>query len=162
MSRRSRQRRPARAAPAPLAVPLSAAARRSRPCWTRRSRRRRPGRLARSRWRRIRQADRAARALGRARARPRLPRRQRDAAAATGAASATREALQRARASAQALLDAASRAERPLAILSDNDIEHALLALGAMLRRHPLRAGLAGLFARSRRTTASCATSSAC
>ena len=42
------------------------------------------------------------------------------------------EALQGARAIAQALLDRGLSAERPVVILSDNDIEHLLLALGAM------------------------------
>lgn len=43
------------------------------------------------------------------------------------------QALQQARAIAQALLDLGLSAERPLAILSGNDLEHLLLALGAML-----------------------------
>ncbi len=47
------------------------------------------------------------------------------------------EALQSARAIAQALLDRGLSAERPVAILSDNDIEHLLLALGAMLAGVP-------------------------
>ena len=42
------------------------------------------------------------------------------------------QALARVRAIAQALLDRKLSAERPLVILSDNDIEHALLALAAM------------------------------
>jgi len=42
------------------------------------------------------------------------------------------QALVRVRAIAQALLERKLSAERPLAILSDNDIEHALLALAAM------------------------------
>ena len=42
-----------------------------------------------------------------------------------------------ARAIAQALLDHGLSAERPVAILSDNDIEHLLLALGAMLAGVP-------------------------
>jgi len=47
------------------------------------------------------------------------------------------EALQRAMAIAQALLDRDLSPERPVAILSDNDIEHFLLALGAMLAGVP-------------------------
>jgi feruloyl-CoA synthase len=47
------------------------------------------------------------------------------------------EALQAARAIAQALLDRGVSVERPVAILSDNDIEHLLLALGAMLAGVP-------------------------
>ncbi len=47
------------------------------------------------------------------------------------------EALSSARGIAQALLDHGLNAERPLAILSDNDIEHLLLALGAMLAGVP-------------------------
>ena len=43
------------------------------------------------------------------------------------------EALTAARAIAQALIDHGLSAERPLVILSDNDIEHLLVALGAML-----------------------------
>jgi feruloyl-CoA synthase len=43
-----------------------------------------------------------------------------------------REAQQRVRSLAQALLDRGLSSERPLAILSDNDIEHALLALACM------------------------------
>jgi feruloyl-CoA synthase len=43
------------------------------------------------------------------------------------------EALQAARSIGQALLDSGASIERPLAILSENSIEHALLALGAML-----------------------------
>jgi feruloyl-CoA synthase len=42
------------------------------------------------------------------------------------------QALARVRAIAQALLERGLSAERPLAILSDNDIEHALLALACM------------------------------
>ena len=48
-----------------------------------------------------------------------------------------REAVQGARSVAQALLDFGLSAERPVAILSDNDIEHLLLALGAMLAGVP-------------------------
>jgi feruloyl-CoA synthase len=47
------------------------------------------------------------------------------------------EALQNARAIAQALLDLGLSAERPVVILSDNDIEHLLLALGALLAGVP-------------------------
>ena len=47
------------------------------------------------------------------------------------------EALQSARAIAQALLDLRLSAERPVVILSDNDIEHLQLALGAMLAGVP-------------------------
>jgi feruloyl-CoA synthase len=47
------------------------------------------------------------------------------------------EALTTARSIAQALLDQNLSAERPLAILSDNDIEHLLLGLGAMLAGVP-------------------------
>jgi feruloyl-CoA synthase len=47
------------------------------------------------------------------------------------------EALAQARGVAQALLDFGLSAERPVAILSDNDIEHLLLALGAMLAGVP-------------------------
>ncbi len=43
------------------------------------------------------------------------------------------QALASARAIGQALLDAGLSAERPLMILSENDLEHALLALAAML-----------------------------
>ncbi len=42
------------------------------------------------------------------------------------------EALRAARSIGQALLDSGASVERPLAILSENSIEHALLALGAM------------------------------
>jgi feruloyl-CoA synthase len=42
------------------------------------------------------------------------------------------DALRRVRAIGQALLERGLSAERPLAILSDNDIEHALLALACM------------------------------
>lgn len=47
------------------------------------------------------------------------------------------EALAAARAIAQALLDRGLSPERPVAILSDNDIEHLLVALGAMLAGVP-------------------------
>ena len=44
-----------------------------------------------------------------------------------------REALLASRSIGQALLDSGASVERPLAILSENSIEHALLALGALL-----------------------------
>ncbi len=47
------------------------------------------------------------------------------------------EALTAARGIAQALIDRGVSVERPLAILSDNDIEHFLLGLGAMLAGVP-------------------------
>src|SRR5689334_797742 len=47
------------------------------------------------------------------------------------------EALHAARAIAQGLLNLNLSAERPIAILSDNDIEHLLLALGALLAGVP-------------------------
>ena len=47
------------------------------------------------------------------------------------------EALESARSIAQALLDRGLSAEHPVAILSDNDLEHLLLALGAMLAGVP-------------------------
>ena len=47
------------------------------------------------------------------------------------------EALTSARSIAQALLDRGLSPQRPLAILSDNDIEHMLLGLGAMLAGVP-------------------------
>ncbi|MGZ5156599.1 MAG: feruloyl-CoA synthase, partial [Caldimonas sp.] len=47
------------------------------------------------------------------------------------------EALRGARSIAQALIDRGVSVERPVAILSDNDIEHLLLALGAMLAGVP-------------------------
>ena len=69
---------------------------------------------------------------------------------------------ERARDRARRCSTAACRAERPVAILSDNDLEHLPARRSArMLAGVPYRAGLAGLFAASRRTTASCATSSA-
>jgi len=43
-----------------------------------------------------------------------------------------REALERARCIAQALLDRGLDAQRPVAILSENDLEHALLSLGCL------------------------------
>ncbi len=48
-----------------------------------------------------------------------------------------REALSSARAVAQALIDRGLSAERPVAILSDNGLEHLQLALGAMLAGVP-------------------------
>ncbi|HKW84355.1 MAG TPA: feruloyl-CoA synthase [Burkholderiaceae bacterium] len=47
------------------------------------------------------------------------------------------EALRAARSIAQSLLDRGLSVDRPVAILSDNDIEHLLLALGAMLAGVP-------------------------
>src|SRR5439155_22347623 len=47
------------------------------------------------------------------------------------------EALTRARSIAQVLLDHGLNADRPLAILSDNDLEHFLFGLGAMLAGVP-------------------------
>jgi feruloyl-CoA synthase len=47
------------------------------------------------------------------------------------------QALARARNIAQALLDRGLSAERPVAILSDNDLEHLLIGLGAMLAGVP-------------------------
>jgi feruloyl-CoA synthase len=48
-----------------------------------------------------------------------------------------REALDTARRIAQALLDRGLSAERPVAILSDNDLEHAMLALGCLVAGVP-------------------------
>ncbi len=48
-----------------------------------------------------------------------------------------REALRSARSIAQALIDRGLSPERPVAILSDNDLEHLQLALGAMLAGVP-------------------------
>ena len=68
-----------------------------------------------------------------------------------------REALQNARRIGQALLDRGLVAERPVAILCENSLEHALLALGCIYAgvpyspvRPPIRP--------SARTTTSCAT----
>src|SRR3989442_1486437 len=47
------------------------------------------------------------------------------------------EAVLGARAIAQALIDRRLSAERPVAILSDNDLEHLLLSLGCMLAGVP-------------------------
>jgi hypothetical protein len=51
--------------------------------------------------------------------------------------------LQRVQAVGQALLDLGLSVERPVAILSGNDLEHLTLALGAHVGRRALRAGLA-------------------
>ena len=48
-----------------------------------------------------------------------------------------REAWQRARSIAQGLIDRGLSAERPVVILSENDLEHALLALGCMVAGVP-------------------------
>lgn len=48
-----------------------------------------------------------------------------------------REALETGRRIAQALLDRGLSAERPVAILSDNDLEHAMLALGCLIAGVP-------------------------
>ena len=63
-----------------------------------------------------------------------MARRQRNADGSTGdwITVSWREALQRARSIGQALLDRGLSAERPVAILGENSIEHALLALGAL------------------------------
>ena len=58
----------------------------------------------------------------------------------------------------QALLDRGLSAERPVAILSENSLEHALLALGCLLRRRAALPGVARLLHWSARTTTSCAT----
>ena len=58
---------------------------------------------------------------------------------------------------AQGLIDRGLSAERPVAILSGNGLEHALLGLGAMYAGVPYRLDLAGLFADRQRTSASCA-----
>ena len=57
------------------------------------------------------------------------------------------EALASARSIGQALLDRGLSPERPVLVLSENDLEHALLALGCPLRRHSVFAAVAGLFA---------------
>jgi hypothetical protein len=79
--------------------------------------------------------DRPAGALGANRAGPhlhgaRVP--TPTAAPATGATSATPKRWASARSIGQALLDRGLNAERPVVILSENDLEHALLALGCM------------------------------
>ncbi|AEG93599.1 feruloyl-CoA synthase [Ramlibacter tataouinensis] len=63
-----------------------------------------------------------------------MARRVRQAAGSTGEWRhlSYREALEGARAIAQALLDRGLDAERPVAILSENSLEHALLALGCL------------------------------
>ncbi|CAN5863463.1 feruloyl-CoA synthase [soil metagenome] len=63
-----------------------------------------------------------------------IARRERNADGSTGAWRHVTyaEALQHARRIGQALLDRGLSAERPLAILSENGIEHALLALGSL------------------------------
>jgi len=63
-----------------------------------------------------------------------MARRQRHADGSTGdwITVSWREALERARSIGQALLDRGLSAERPVAILGENSIEHALLALGAL------------------------------
>jgi feruloyl-CoA synthase len=63
-----------------------------------------------------------------------MARRQRHADGSTGEWQAVtyREALERARSIGQALLDRGLGAERPVAILSENSLEHALLALGCL------------------------------
>ncbi|MDB5829338.1 MAG: feruloyl-CoA synthase [Variovorax sp.] len=63
-----------------------------------------------------------------------IARRERNADGSTGAWRHVTyaEALQHARRIGQALLDRGLNADRPLAILSENGIEHALLALGAL------------------------------
>ena len=68
--------------------------------------------------------------MGQGRARPHLP----GAAQADGAwrTLSYAQALAQVRAVAQALLERDLSAERPIAILSGNDIEHALLGLAAM------------------------------
>ena len=58
------------------------------------------------------------------------------------------EAFARFRAIAQALLDRKLAPERPVIILSDNDVEQALVALAALHVRHPVRAGVVGVLAR--------------
>ncbi|GAB3663499.1 feruloyl-CoA synthase [Ramlibacter alkalitolerans] len=64
-----------------------------------------------------------------------MARRRRGADGATGEWQTVsyREALERARSIGQALLDRGLSAERPVAILSENGLEHALLALGCMV-----------------------------
>ncbi len=63
-----------------------------------------------------------------------MARRRRNADGSTGDWQTVtwREALERARSIGQALLDRGLDAERPLAILGENSLEHALLALGAL------------------------------
>ncbi len=92
-----------------------------------------------------RQADQAARALGQDRARPRIPRAARRARPMAQAYLC--QALADVRASARHCCERELSAERPIAILSGNDIEHALLGSGGDVCRHSLRADLGGLFA---------------
>ena len=63
-----------------------------------------------------------------------MARRQRNADGTTGdwRTVTYREALHAARSIGQALLDRGLRAERPVAILSENSLEHALMALGCL------------------------------
>lgn len=63
-----------------------------------------------------------------------MARRKRNADGSTGDWQTVtwREALQRARSIGQALLDRGLSAERPVAILGENSLEHALVALGAL------------------------------
>ncbi len=74
------------------------------------------------------------------------------------AASATRQALESARRIGQALLDRGLSAERPVAILCENGLEHATLALGCLYAGVPYCAGVARPTPPSARTTTSCAT----
>ena len=80
--------------------------------------------------------DRPPGALGPRRARPHLHGAPRPttptARPASGATFPTSEALDSARRIGQALIDRGLGAERPVAILSENDLEHALLALGCL------------------------------
>ena len=92
------------------------------------------------------EADRAARTLGRDRARAGLPGAARCQPAA-GASSPMRETLEQVRRIGAALLQRELSPERPIAILSGNDIEHALRRPRRHVCRHPLRADLARLFA---------------
>jgi len=64
-----------------------------------------------------------------------MARRQRNADGTTGEWQTVsyRQAMERARSIGQALLDRGLSAERPVAILSENGLEHALLALGCMV-----------------------------
>jgi feruloyl-CoA synthase len=68
-----------------------------------------------------------------------MARRQRDASGQAGdwRHVSYREALTTARAIAQALLDRGLSPERPVAILSENDLEHALMALGCLMAGVP-------------------------
>ena len=93
-----------------------------------------------------RQAHAAAGALGR-RPRPTASSSRSAAPTAPGARSATRRRWRRCARIAQALLERKLSAERPIAILSGNDIEHALLGARRDVCRHPLCADLGALFA---------------